>query len=134
MADQKVTQKARLTTPSVEDLLMIIDDPNGTPVTKAITIKNLFAAVPGNTVFLARVRTNANTIHVGSNTVHTGNVNFDGTGLIKANNFHLTVKSNPASNNATTAGRAVGSFFASNTYIYFVVNATTIKRVALSTF
>lgn len=134
MADQKVTQKARLTTPSVEDLLMIIDDPNGTPVTKAITIKNLFAAVPGNTVFNARVRTNANTTHVGSNTVYTGNVNFAGAGFTKANNFHLTVKSNPASNNATTAGLRVGSFLFSNTYGYYVVNSTTIKRFALSTF
>ncbi len=39
MADKKVTQLASLTTTAAPDLLMIVDDPNGTPVSKKITIK-----------------------------------------------------------------------------------------------
>jgi hypothetical protein len=44
------------------------------------------------------------------------------------------LRSNPGSNNATSGGYKVGQAFFSNTYLYIAVNATTLKRVALSTF
>lgn len=37
MADQKITQLTELTTPALEDLFAIVDDPSGTPVTKKVT-------------------------------------------------------------------------------------------------
>lgn len=41
MADAKITELTALTTPAVEDVLAIVDDPAGTPVTKKITTGNL---------------------------------------------------------------------------------------------
>ena len=40
MADQKITELTELTTPVGADLLAIVDDPAGTPVTKKITLAN----------------------------------------------------------------------------------------------
>ena len=42
MADKKVTQLTALTTPANNDLLLIIDDPSGSPVSKKITLEDLF--------------------------------------------------------------------------------------------
>lgn len=41
MADTKITGLTALTTPSSDDILPIVDDPGGTPVTKKITVANL---------------------------------------------------------------------------------------------
>jgi hypothetical protein len=126
MADKKVSQLDSLTTTAAPDLLMIVDDPTGTPVSKKITIKNLFGAVPANTVFSANVTVRGNRAQFSSN------VNI--TKTLTANTVKITYGSTPASNNATTVGMAVGELRFTNTYIYIAVNATTIKRVALSTF
>lgn len=42
MADAKITQLTANTTPSEEDLLPMVDDPAGTPVTKKVTRDDLF--------------------------------------------------------------------------------------------
>ena len=126
MADKKVTQLASLTTTAAPDLLMIVDDPNGTPVSKKITIKNLFGAVPANTVFSANVTVSGNRAQFASN------VNV--TKTLTANTVKITFGSTPSTNNATTEGWSVGQMRFTNNYIYIAVNATTIKRVALSVF
>ena len=41
MADKKITELTALTTLSNDDLLVVVDDPSGTPVTKKITAANL---------------------------------------------------------------------------------------------
>ncbi len=134
MADKKVSQLTSLTTTAAPDLLLIVDDPNGTPVSKNITVKNFFGAVPSNTVFSARVSMNANTTIRCSNTIVTSNLNMTTNGLMRVNNFITTLRTNPASNNATTGGFKIGQAFFSNTHLYIAVNATTLKRVSLSTF
>ena len=126
MADKKVTQLASLTTTAAPDLLMIVDDPNGTPVSKSITIKNLFGAVPANTVFSANVTVSGNRAQFASN------VNV--TKTLTANTVKITFGSTPSTNNATTEGWSVGQMRFTNNYIYIAVNPTTIKRVALSVF
>lgn len=50
MADSKITALAALTTPATEDLLAIVDDPSGTPVTKKITLANLLTLFVSNVV------------------------------------------------------------------------------------
>jgi len=41
MADQKISQLTELTTPALEDLFAIVDDPSGTPVTKKVSATSL---------------------------------------------------------------------------------------------
>lgn len=45
MADKKITQLTEATSISQDDLLLIVDDPSGTPINKKITATNLFANV-----------------------------------------------------------------------------------------
>lgn len=44
MADKKVTQLTALTAPANTDILLIIDDPAGSPISKKITLEDLFGA------------------------------------------------------------------------------------------
>jgi len=117
MADQKVTELANLTAASSEDVFYVVDDPSGTPVSKKITAKNLFGAVPANTTF-----THFTTFN---NKVTAAN------GVVT-----LATPTTPTSNNATTdlgAGMQ-GSIFWDSDYLYVAVSNTQIKRVALSVF
>jgi hypothetical protein len=48
MANQKITALTALTTPATEDLLAIVDDPAGTPITKKISLANLLTLFVSN--------------------------------------------------------------------------------------
>lgn len=126
MADSKVSQLTSCTQTAAEDLLLITDDPNGVPTSKKITVKALFGNVPANTAFSANVTVSGNRLRAAANVVATK--------YTTVNNFIMTIKSAPSTNNATTEGWQVGETRASNTYLYIAVNATTIKRVALEAF
>ena len=117
MADQKVTELANLTAAASEDVFYVVDNTSGTPVSKKITAKNLFGAVPANTTF-----THFTTFN---NKVTAAN------GVVT-----LATPTTPTSNNATTdlgAGMQ-GSIFWDSDYLYVAVSNTQIKRVALSVF
>ena len=45
MADAKITELTELTAPTDDDLLAIVDDPGGSPVTKKVTRQNLLKLV-----------------------------------------------------------------------------------------
>lgn len=51
MADKKITQFTELTAAGVsaEDLLIIVDDPTGIPITRNIKVSSLFTGVKANT-------------------------------------------------------------------------------------
>ena len=134
MADKKVSQLTSLGATASEDLLLVIDDPNGVPTSKNMTVKNFFGAVPSNTVFNSRVTIRGNTTITCSNTVVTSNVNLTTNGLLRVNNFITTLRTTPISNNAMVSGYKPGQAFFTNTHLYIAVNATTLKRVSLSTF
>lgn len=51
MADAKITQLTELTTPVGSDLLVIVDDPGGTPITKKVTVTNLLTLAAGGSGF-----------------------------------------------------------------------------------
>jgi hypothetical protein len=81
MADKKVTQLTALTVPTKDDLLLVIDDPLGSPVSKKITVDNFFGAtstVSVNAISISAVGTStlsANTFTINSVnglTVNTG--------------------------------------------------------------
>ena len=141
MADKKVTALTALTAASNNDILLIVDDPLGTPISKKITVEDVF----GNTT-----KTTLNKIHIGSsNTNITGtsltlypgsggaasNVSVQGSVSI-ANSGVLRINSSttPASNNTATAGWTVGQIGWDSSYLYVATSSTVIKRVALTTF
>ena len=55
MADKKVTQLTALASPNDEDLLLLVDDPNGTPVSKKIDVKTFVGNIPSNTAIRSLV-------------------------------------------------------------------------------
>lgn len=73
MADKalKISELGAVTAPSGDDLLVIVDDPSGTPVTKKVTVANLLGNSSANVVI--RNVTPAN----GTITVTKGTIMFD---------------------------------------------------------
>ena len=126
MADQKVSQLPSLTNAATPDLLYIVSDPNGTPTSKNITVKNLFGNIPSNTTIAGAKFT------VRAITTTTANVNV--TKTLTANTVKITFGTAPGSNNATSVGMAVGEMRFTNNYLYIAVSPTVVKRVALNVF
>jgi len=50
MADQKITALTALTSPTTDDLTVVVDDPSGTPITKKLTLANLLTLFVSNVV------------------------------------------------------------------------------------
>jgi hypothetical protein len=139
MADKKVTQLTELTTTADSDLLYIVDDATGTPVSKKVTVTNFFSTVPANTTITGRLVAAANTNFRGNQSVFNANVVFNSAPTANTNRVIVSDKVTVTSNNATTqfGGNAPtnqGSIFWDEDYLYVAVSNTVIKRVALSTF
>ena len=62
MADTKISALTELTTPATEDLLAVVDDPAGTPVTTKVQIGNLPVALSGIAKFWVKATANSTTI------------------------------------------------------------------------
>ena len=45
MADKRITELTEDTSPTLDDLIVTVTDPGGTPVTKKVTLANLLAAL-----------------------------------------------------------------------------------------
>lgn len=75
---KKITELAALAAPAAEDLLVIVDDPAGTPITKYVTVGNLLGNVSANVVIYNGTPANS-TI-----TVKKGTIMFDSTYLYVA--------------------------------------------------
>lgn len=123
MADSKVTQLPYLTTPQSEDLLYIIDNPQGTPTSKKIDLKTLFGNITSNTVINQRLNVSGNT----TLTVLTSN-----TLTITNDNIVIQDKVTPSSSVDNTY--AIGSFVWDENYLYIKVNVNTFKRIPLQSF
>ncbi len=124
MADKKVTALTAATSVAAEDLFMVVDNPSGTPVSKKVSVTNIFGSVPTAAVFTKDVTVS------GDNATVSANTTFSGTG-----NLRLT-SATPTTNNPTTTNPnvAAGSIWFDADYIYVAVSSTVIKRAALSTF
>jgi len=178
MADKKVTQLTASTVATKDDLLLIIDDPLGSPVSKKITVDNFFGATSALNVnaisIIASGTTSlgANNFTLTSNTqsILTRGVSINSTladsdtkiasdnqtnmfyvdasadkiGImtdaptealdINSDAIRIRTTQTPASSNNTAVGWGVGTISWDASYLYIAVNASTIKRVALSSF
>jgi len=120
MADKKISELTAITNLSSDDLLLIVNDPAGTPASRKITVGNVFGNVVSETTHKANVINSGTTVTNNANTFHAGQM------VITANT--------PGSNNTTTEGRIVNSIWADENYIYFAANTSCIKRATLSAF
>ena len=178
MADKKVTQLTALTVPTKDDVLLIIDDPLGSPISKKITVDNFFGAtspVSVNAISISASGTStlsANTFTINSVnglTVNTGitineggadsdtriesdnqanmffvDASADKIGVmtnaptealdINSDAIRIRTAQTPANSDNSILGWGVGTISWDSSYLYVAVDASTIKRVALSTF
>ena len=74
MADKKVSALAAITNLSQDDLLMVVNDPAGTPESKKVTVGNLFGNVAVSTTHKALTTFTANTVYTGTTATFSANV------------------------------------------------------------
>jgi len=122
MADSKVTQLPTLVGPASEDLLYVIDNPNGTPASKKITLKDFFGNVTSNTN-ISQTLTVAGATSLADVDVDTITV---GEVLV------LGPKVTPGSSTDTT--NPSGTIFWDDNYLYIKITGSVLKRVALASF
>ena len=67
MADKKITQLTALTAPANTDLILVIDDPAGSPISKKITIEDLFGKTSGLSVTTINLTSTADTTLAANN-------------------------------------------------------------------
>jgi len=75
MADKKVSELTTLNTASGDDLLLVVNDPSGTPDSRKITVNNLFGNVVVSTTHKAATTFEANTFVRGTVCTVSANVN-----------------------------------------------------------
>jgi len=141
MADKKVTALTALTAASNNDILLIVDDPTGTPISKKITVEDVFGNTTKTTLTKFNVgssNTNLsgtslnlwpNTGGAASNVTVYGSVSLANSGVLRINS-----STTPSSNNTATAGWTVGQIGWDASYLYVATSSTVIKRVALSAY
>jgi len=136
MADKKITQLTALTAPANTDLLLIVDDPSGSPVSKKIELGDIFGET-AQTSFQKIDITSTGTATIGGTVVKiTPSTRFEVEGLPDFNYDEIRIRTSqtPASSNNTALGWSVGTITWDTNYLYIAVNASTIKRVSLNTF
>jgi len=105
MADSKISALPTNAGVTGDDLLLVVNDPAGTPTSQQVTISTLFGAVAANTVV-------------------------NGTMTVNSNTFIVATASTPASASATgTAGQIAWDA----NYVYVCISTNTWKRTLLST-
>lgn len=75
MADKKISELVTLNTASGDDLLLVVNDPSGTPASRKITVNNLFGNVVVSTTHKAATTFQANTFIHGTVCTVSANVN-----------------------------------------------------------
>jgi hypothetical protein len=139
MADKKITQLVGLTNPSREDLLLIVDDPSSSPVSKKVTVGDIFGET-AQTVFSTidiSANTTSGTATIGGDVVRvTPTTRFEVVGLADFNNDEIRIrtKQTPANGNNLAQGWAVGTIAWDDNFIYIAANTTNIVRAQLNPF
>jgi hypothetical protein len=138
MADKKVTQLTALTAPANTDLLLIVDDPSGSPVSKKIELGDVFGETAQTTFQTIKLGSFGNTEFTTDGTFKiTPADRFQIDGLADFNDDRIRVRTayTPGSSNNSVVGMEVGSIAWDSNYLYVAVAATganSILRVELS--
>jgi|688.fasta_scaffold15375_5 hypothetical protein len=138
MADKKITQLTALTAPANNDLLLIVDDPSGSPVSKKVELGDIFGETAQTTFQTIKLGSVANTEFVTGGTFKiTPTDRFLVDGLADFDNDRIRVRTafTPGSSNAAAASMVAGEIAWDANYLYVAVGSTganSILRVALS--
>jgi hypothetical protein len=116
MADKKVSELTAITNVSGDDLLLVVNDPLGTPASRKITVSNLFANVVPATTHKGVTTFVANTSFTGTTMTVSANLVLGGTNVLNAVNDRMQV----ANTNVALATKAANSFVTAN----YVSNTT----------
>ena len=81
MADKKVSALSAITNLSTDDLLLVVNDPAGTPESKKVTVGNLFGNVAVTTTHKGVTTFTANTNHTGTTATFSANVMIGGVNI-----------------------------------------------------
>jgi hypothetical protein len=119
MADKKVSELTAITSISGDDLLMVVNDPSGTPSSNKITVTNLFSEVPVMTEFSSNTTFSSNKMTVSANLVYQGS---------ELNS--LIAKKISVTNSAIATSALWGGITTTNTAIRSLVTAES-ERVTL---
>ena len=120
MADKKVSALTAITDMSSDDLMLVVNDPSGTPASRKITHANFFANVHTVSDFTSNVTISSTKLTLSANTTLSGKlVNGSGTVIGKNGKIHAN---NAISNNTITqamlsgAATGVSNSFLTSTY------------------
>ena len=91
MADKKVSELTAITNLSGDDLLLVVNDPLGTPASRKITVSNLFANVVPATTHKGVTTFVANTSFTGTTMTVSANLVLGGTNVLNAINDRMQV-------------------------------------------
>ena len=112
MADKKVSALTAITNMSSDDLLMVVNDPSGTPASRKITHANFFANVATVSDFTSNVTISSTKATVSANTTFNGSVTYNGgitfsSGVTFANSTINVLGANTIVNGNLTANGAL---------------------------
>jgi len=119
MADKKVSELTAITNLSRDDLLLVVNDPSGTPASRKITHANFFGNVVSETVHAGSVTFNANTTVAGTKQTVSANSTFNGS---------VTYNGSITFNQGAVFSNTTVNVFNSNT----IVNGTLTTNGAIS--
>lgn len=138
MADKKITQLTAATSAANTDLLLIVNDPAGSPVNKKLKIGDMLGETAQTSVTSLNLRShggmtlNGNTVSILSN----NGITTTGGLTVSTGRFAVSTSLTPANSNNVFYAWPVGTITYDGNYIYVATNSsnTGIRRAALSTF
>lgn len=132
----KITELTSHIVLSGVDLLYVVDDPLGDPVSKKMSVNTFFGGIPANTIIDATLTVTGNTTLNGGNTTINSNTNIfanlRASGMEVANNKIVLTKEWTPANSTVVASQ--GTIGYDDNYIYIAIANNNIKRAALSSF
>lgn len=120
MADKKVSELTAITNMSSDDLLMVVNDPSGTPASRKITHGNFFANVATPTTFTSNVTFSSTRVTLSANAILNATLKNGSTTIIGSNGkLHAN---NAISANTITAGMITFAPVTNNDFQSYVAN------------
>jgi len=136
MADKKITQLTALTTPANNDLLLIVDDPSGSPISKKVTLGDIFGETAQTVFQTIDIKSTGNATLSGNNVVIEGAnlLEFKGNADFNSDNIRIRTTKTPGSSNNLIENLPVGTLAWDTDYLYIAISSSVIKRITLDTF